>query len=149
MNKERLNKKTKDRRKYLRYFRLYRAKNAQRIREYNKMRRPPWVFTPKLRFSQMIWFAKKRNLAATLTFEEYENLIKLPCYLCGEPVISVHSGHGIDRLDNSIGYTSNNCRSCCGVCNKMKESLSIDDFIVRIKKVLKNYNKIEKSNKGI
>lgn len=141
-NKEKSNKKITDRHKSLQYFRSWRKKNAQHIREYNKTREP-WVWTTKQRFSQMIYHAKKRNFAVTLTFEEYENLIKLPCYLCGDPVISAHGGHGIDRLDNSDGYTSNNCRSCCGVCNIMKGDLSITDFITRIKKILQNYNQAE------
>lgn len=132
-----------ERRKRLQYFRYWRKKNAQRIREYNKTREP-WVWTTKQRFSQMIYHAKKRNFATTLTFEEYENLIKLPCYLCGEPVVSAHGGHGIDRLDNFVGYTASNCRSCCGICNVMKGDLSIDDFTTRIKKILQNYSETEK-----
>ena len=143
MTKETPKKKIADRRKRLQYFRSWRKKNAQHIREYNKTREP-WVWTTKQRFSQMIYHAKKRNFATTLTFEEYENLIKLPCYLCGELVVSAHGGHGIDRVDNSIGYTVSNCRSCCGVCNVMKGDLSIDDFIIRIKKIIQNYEKVEK-----
>ncbi len=132
-----------DRRKYLQYFRSWRKKNAQRIREYNKTREP-WVFTTKQRFSSMLYHAKRRNFVTTMTFEEYENLIKLPCYLCGEPVVSEHGGHGIDRVDNSIGYTLNNCRSCCGACNIMKGDLSMNDFITRIKKISINYTEIDK-----
>ena len=142
MNKTILNEKAADRRKRLRYFRSWRKKNTQRIREYNKTREP-WVWTTKQRFSQMMYHAKKRNFATTLTFEEYENLIKLPCYLCGDSVVSAHGGHGIDRFDNSVGYTLNNCRSCCGVCNIMKGDLSITDFINKIKKILKSYGKAE------
>jgi len=142
MTKEQPKEKVADRRKRLQYFRSWRKKNAQRIREYNNTREP-WVWTTKQRFSQMIYHAKKRNFAATLTFEDYEKLIKLPCYLCGEPVISAHGGHGIDRLDNSVGYILSNCRSCCGVCNVMKGDLSIIDFIIRIKKIIQNYKKAE------
>src|SRR3989344_2779180 len=142
MKREISNEKEADRRKRLQYLRSWRKKKAQHVREYNKTREP-WVWTTKQRFSQMIYHAKRRNFAATLTFEEYENLIKLPCYLCGEPVISEHGGHGIDRIDNSMGYTMDNCRSCCGICNRMKRDLSIDSFIVKIRKIIKNYDKAE------
>ena len=132
-----------DRRKYLQYFRSWRKKNAQRIREYNKTRKP-YTWNSKQHFGKLKYDAKQRNLIVELTFQEYENLIKLPCYLCGELVVSEHNGHGIDRVDNSMGYTSSNCRSCCGTCNRMKRHLSIDDFIIRIKKILTNYTEIDK-----
>ena len=130
----------------LKYFKLYRAKNKQRIKDYNKTR-PPYIWNLKQRFSKMVYDAKSRNLAVLLTLEEYENLTKLPCYLCGDLVISEHNGHGIDRIDNSIGYTPDNCQSCCGICNRMKRHYSIDDFIIRIKKILQNYDKVEKKSK--
>lgn len=124
------------------YLRLYRIKNKERISGYNKTRKIP-MYTTKQRFLKMIYDAKSRNLPVMLTIEEYENLIKLPCYLCGELVVSEHGGHGIDRIDNSMGYTMDNCRSCCGICNRMKRHFSIDDFIIKIKKILQNYNKTE------
>ena len=124
------------------YSKLWRTKNKKHTKDYNKTR-PPYVWNLKQRFSKMTYDAKSRNLAVTLTLEEYENLTKLPCYLCGDLVISEHNGHGIDRVDNSIGYTLDNCRSCCGICNRMKRHYSIDDFINRIKKILNNYNGIE------
>jgi hypothetical protein len=40
-------------------------------------------------------------------------------------------GHrnGIDRLDSDIDYTIENCKACCGHCNKMKRDYSYEDFI--------------------
>ncbi|OGZ35350.1 MAG: hypothetical protein A2646_03120 [Candidatus Portnoybacteria bacterium RIFCSPHIGHO2_02_FULL_39_12] len=132
-------------RKRLQYFRSWRKKNSQYIRDYNKTREP-YIWNSKQHFEKLKYDAKQRNLIVELTFQEYESLIKLPCYLCGESVVSEHNGHGIDRVDNSIGYTSSNCRSCCGTCNRMKRHLSINDFISRIKKILKNHNEpLEKS----
>ncbi len=59
---------------------------------------------------------------------EYETLIKGECYLCG---INPMEGHrnGIDRYDSNADYTMDNCRTCCGHCNRMKRDYLYDDFI--------------------
>lgn len=34
----------------------------------------------------------------------------------------------LDRLDNSIGYTNDNCYACCMSCNRIKWSSSLNDI---------------------
>lgn len=77
-----------------------------------------------------------------------EDIIKLcqqNCYYCGEPPKQklpenrVKNGHfihnGIDRKDNNIGYTMDNCVPCCTKCNMSKRTMSITEFLSWIKKV--------------
>lgn len=68
----------------------------------------------------------------------------MPCHYCGRidvNKISVKSRsakggyivkdfryNGIDRKDNSIGYTKENCVPCCVVCNRGKNSMSEEDW---------------------
>jgi hypothetical protein len=46
---------------------------------------------------------------------------------------------GFDRVDNSIGYTLENAKPCCGKCNMMKHVKGVDDFLSHIK-LIYNYS---------
>lgn len=131
------------RRKYLK---VWRAKNKEQIRDYNRNKRDKtYQGTFVARYSALKQQARMRGSVMPITFNEYKNLLESPCYLCGDSVISVSkSGHGLDRIDSSVGYILSNCRPCCGVCNRMKRDLPIDKFIARIKKILQNYSKADK-----
>lgn len=74
--------------------------------------------------------AKQRNLNFLLTKEEFQKLISENCNYCNAPLAG-----GIDRTDNRIGYTVDNCVSCCTVCNKMKLNLSQESFLTHCKKI--------------
>lgn len=90
--------------------------------------------------------AIKRNLPFELTLEEFITIIKSDCNYCGEPprvndgeIRYMRNGlflrNGIDRINSTIGYVSNNVVPCCNICNWMKSDLSIDDFITHIDKI--------------
>lgn len=78
--------------------------------------------------------AKNRNLEFFLSREEFMILIKLPCFYCcriGTNFVrhkrlngEVRYYNGIDRVDNSEGYKTNNCVPCCKKCNSDKKSVS-------------------------
>lgn len=83
------------------------------------------------------WGAKKRGLCWALSDDHFETLTSAPCYYCGVPPSQVYSGksyngsvvyNGIDRTDNLIGYTIGNCVSCCGVCNRAKDTMTLEEF---------------------
>ena len=80
--------------------------------------------------------ARRRNLSFELTKEEFYNIIKQPCYYCGD--ISQKT-QGVDRINSEEGYFFRNCVPCCEFCNKMKLNYSTDFWINHIKKILKNY----------
>lgn len=76
----------------------------------------------------------------SLSFEEFKKLIKRPCYYCkAEPETRKfhYSGlklevNGIDRINNTKGYTLENCVPCCKTCNRMKSDLSHSVFMEKI-----------------
>lgn len=95
--------------------------------------------------------ASYRNLAFALTVDEFISCIRKPCYYCGETnnIIKVNDGksinvqlraNGIDRKDNSIGYTLDNIVPCCSICNYAKRILTADEYITHCKKVANFYN---------
>lgn len=93
--------------------------------------------------------ALRRDLKWELTLEEFAELTKQSCYLCGiEPTGRyVHwyakkkfADHpyiysGIDRFDNSKGYVSGNVISACKTCNMLKKTMDIEMFLEHIRRV--------------
>ncbi len=80
---------------------------------------------PKHRYAVYKRGAKIRGYSFDLTLEEFSSLWNTPCHYCNDPI----DGIGIDRKDNSIGYTVDNTTSCCTNCNFMKGTLSHNTFI--------------------
>jgi hypothetical protein len=82
--------------------------------------------------------ANKRNLSFELTEEQFNNINSNPCHYCGgmnEYVRLSHKGNGIDRKNNSIGYTLENSVPCCTICNRAKRDMDYEDFIKYIKRL--------------
>ena len=76
---------------------------------------------------------EKRQIAYTITKEQYEELIYTPCYLCG---FKCHAGNGLDRIDNTKReYTSENVLPCCSTCNMMKAFFTREEFQNKMKEI--------------
>lgn len=45
--------------------------------------------------------------------------------------------NGLDRIDNSVGYTEDNCVPCCAVCNRAKNSMGYNEFIEYLDDLIK------------
>lgn len=90
------------------------------------------------RFRDAKYRAAKRKLFFTLTLNEYEVLIKLPCYYCSGFFGHVYRGVGLDRINNSIGYELNNVLPCCGTCNVSRgDKFTPDEFKAGIKAIIR------------
>ncbi len=96
--------------------------------------------------------AKARSLPWEISDDLFDFLIKQECHWCGLPPLkaerrskesfkysdtpdAVFLYNGIDRVDNSVGYTEENSVSCCEPCNKMKGSMPAKDFVVQAKRI--------------
>jgi len=93
--------------------------------------------------------SKRRNLNFELDVEEFRELTKKNCFYCNiEPSTRYNSKNmngeyiynGIDRINNDIGYTLENCVPCCGICNLMKRNLSLEEFKDKLRAITKNLN---------
>lgn len=92
--------------------------------------------------------AKSRGLDFLLSKEQFTQLSSNPCHYCGinpEPRKFSTSPHtfyfnGIDRKNNKMGYTIENCVSCCKMCNFQKGKYDYDEFKAWIKRLIV-YNK--------
>lgn len=94
--------------------------------------------------------AKERGFAWCLTDGQFDYLTSSDCHYClSPPKISFTVKHskkpfiynGIDRLNNSDGYTDFNCVTCCYICNRAKLDFSYADFISHIRDIyITNFN---------
>lgn len=91
--------------------------------------------------------ARGRGFVFSLTEDHFRALIFQDCHYCGCPPFNRFNHHlgrspesdqwneliynGIDRKDNSAGYTVENSVPCCKVCNFMKRAMPYDEFIER------------------
>jgi hypothetical protein len=73
-----------------------------------------WILTPEGRFSHAKALGKQRQ-EWDLILEQYTQIVRQPCEYC--KFTNNSSGVGLDRIDNSVGYTANNVLSCCTECN--------------------------------
>lgn len=103
-------------------------------------------------FNKILWTyknnASKRNITFDLTVEQFRDLTKLPCFYCRQlpnqlckttKHQEIYVYNGIDRKDNNLGYTLDNCVPCCKICNRAKRELTLNEFLDWIER-LKNAN---------
>lgn len=92
--------------------------------------------------------ATERGIEQKLSLEDISGIIKRNCTYCNaEPAnhLKKKEGHremdfyynGIDRMDNSIGYTPENSVPCCAQCNYAKGTLSGEEFIALARRIVK------------
>lgn len=88
--------------------------------------------------------AKARDLEFRITEAEFLGLCTMRCSYCGcQPKEATYRtskkfsrkrvgtgvyAHGVDRVNNSIGYVLDNLVPCCFECNKMKGTMDSDRF---------------------
>ena len=88
--------------------------------------------------------AKKRKYDFEMTKEQYLDLIDSPCIYCRRAITDTNKS-GIDRRDSAKGYIEGNMDACCGECNYMKGSSTLDDFQEMVMRVASNaYTVLEK-----
>lgn len=96
--------------------------------------------------------AQTRNLSFNLTHEEFKTLTQQDCFYCGAKPSMVSKSktgygeyiyNGIDRKDNTLGYSINNCVAACKTCNFAKNDLELDVFLNWVKSI---YNHSLKGN---
>jgi hypothetical protein len=93
--------------------------------------------------------AKKRKINFLLSTQEFNQLIYLPCYYCGDPPNTIRKtncvssnfikAHGIDRINPSCAYSKDNVVTCCPTCNFMKNTMSQKDFLEKIQQICQKH----------
>ena len=112
------------------YQKQYRIKNKDKLDEYKK--------SPHVRYTVYQRNAKNKDRNFDLSEYDFIKMTSQPCIYCGG-YSDTYNGewfNGIDRIDSSLGYSYNNCVTCCATCNRMKMDLDVDDWIGKMKQIL-------------
>lgn len=96
---------------------------------------------PQRYYGEYVRNATKRAYDMMLTYEQFYELIMKPCYYCDYKVED--EVNGIDRYDNTKGYTIENCVPCCEMCNIMKLDQTAEEFLERCRRIISNKEKIQ------
>lgn len=121
-----------------------------RILAGKKLRLPDGVASRNNAWAGMRNRAKRYGRVWELDDAVFDTLIKLPCYYCGAPpgnkATSYVSGsmvvyQGIDRIDSNQGYTKENSVPCCGICNRWKSDIPVEEFKAHVKRIYENLEK--------
>jgi hypothetical protein len=111
-----------------------RIKNASDWQKKNKsqflLSRRAYMSTPRGRLNSIKSSANTRKIDFKLTEQEAISIMENACWYCGET-----RKIGIDRKDSDIGYTPENCVSCCSMCNCMKNIYTQEAFLAQCKKI--------------
>lgn len=94
-----------------------------------------------------------RKLTNTLTYEEFLEFTEIKnCYFCNATIpwsiYGTQNGeftsraYFLDRFNNDLGYSKDNCVVCCTRCNKFKGSLHGHEFIAMCALVTNNKTKL-------
>lgn len=98
-------------------------------------------------FNALLYKCKQRNISCELTYEqflEYTN-VNACKYCLGNIEWLRHNIYGqklhwkfnLDRMDNSKGYSKENCCVCCSICNGVKSNVFSYEDMVQIGNTLK------------
>lgn len=76
------------------------------------------------RYASLKVSAKRRGLQFALGLEAFLELVSKPCVYCFD------AGRvGLDRIDNSLGYSADNVLPCCARCNRVRNNyFSVDEM---------------------
>lgn len=117
---------------------------------YTKRKVPIGYSAKKNTFAVYKRCAKKRNINFDINFDKFIEIISQNCAYCGAKSSNVSKnprGHGdftytgLDRVDNSKGYTTINATPCCKICNTAKSTMTVSEFQKWITQVYKRFHK--------
>ena len=99
-------------------------------------------------YNKYVWGATgKRNFEWSISKEQFRHLTKQNCQYCGcepsrEQTAQYCNGtyiyNGLDRVDNSKGYTIDNVVPCCTTCNLAKVGMTVKEFYRWVESVSEN-----------
>ena len=86
-------------------------------------------------YKEYVVSAAKRGYEMNLDFDTFSKLVLEECHYCGHKTEG--EVNGIDRVDNSIGYSTGNCVTSCWKCNRLKHAYHKDFFIEKCRLISK------------
>jgi hypothetical protein len=118
----------------------WRENNPEKVKEINEKK----LKNINTHYYNYKYKSNKYRLNFELSLEQFDTIVKMPCYYCG--IIQDKGFNGIDRMDQTQGYVYKNCASCCKVCNFLKGSVDNISFLQRVEHILTKNTMITNGN---
>jgi hypothetical protein len=93
-------------------------------------------------YCQYRFRALKKQLDFLITPNDYINITKNDCFMCGKKSDQCHQ-NGIDRMDNTKGYTIDNVNACCCECNLIKKDYIYENLIYKLLLIYKKHQTVD------
>jgi hypothetical protein len=59
------------------------------------------------------------------------------CFYCDSSLLNIITGSGLDRIDNSQGYTPENTLPCCYSCNSLRgDRLTVEETEIAVQAII-------------
>ncbi len=90
--------------------------------------------------------ARKANRDFDLTINPFIEMILDDCFYCGAAPSTRRITllyNGVDRIDNTKGYSEKNCVPCCSICNFAKSNMPAPDFVDWMRRIRTNWPRWE------
>mgnify|MGYP001139949712 CR=1 FL=1 len=94
--------------------------------------------------------ANRRGYTFELGIDQFINIVQSNCNYCGEEPNQWYKKegsrkgifyNGIDRQDNTLGYTLENAKPCCKFCNLAKKTFPAEELVAWLNRVALRKNK--------
>lgn len=103
------------------------------------------IYTFKDVYREYVKKSKEREIDFEISLEDASKLFIQNCHYCNRAPLNCRkrdSGiivyyQGIDRIDNTKGYTLENIVPCCKYCNSFKNDRSAEEFNLHLDDILK------------
>lgn len=102
------------------------------------------------RYIQHLKQAYSRSLCTKITKDLFIKMTQENCFYCNRfpkrisKTIFTFKYNGLDRMDNTKGYTLENTVTCCSPCNYLKSTKTVKEFNNLLKSIDLNWLKLEK-----
>ena len=89
--------------------------------------------------------AQEKGNTWELADEQFYKLVRQSCHYCGvvptftpwvQRLNLTFAANGIDRKDNTQGYTEANTVSCCKICNRAKLTMGYEEFVEYLSRIV-------------
>ena len=104
--------------------------------EHERLRSDCAICSPEASFRDCARKAKERSLPFALSLSEFQAITSQDCFYCSQ-----QPSGGVDRINNFYGYTPGNSRPCCGICNRIKGTLSHEFLYQHLEKMCRQMQK--------
>lgn len=115
--------------------RIWSKNNKDKIRAYKRKNGYKYKESLKGRYSTLKKECKRRNKNLELSLEQYKDLVEnSSCDYCSNDLPK--QGTGLDRKNNNLDYTIENCVPCCYECNSIKGQFLTYEEMKEVSKLL-------------